>query len=200
MTIRIYPENPNEKHIAQVVDILRNDGVIIYPTDSVYAFGCSLHSLKAIDKLKTISGKLGNDLSVVCPDLSAISMYAKVDTPTFKLLKRNIPGPFTFILNASGKVPEKFLEKKKTVGIRIPDNNIALAIVSALGYPLVSSSVKDPDSETEYTTDPSLIYERYSSSIDLLVDGGYGNIEPTTVIDCTGEEPEIVREGIGDLK
>lgn len=200
MTIRIYPENPNEKHIAQVVDILRNDGVIIYPTDSVYAFGCSLHSLKAIDKLKTISGKLGNDLSVVCPDLSAISMYAKVDTPTFKLLKRNIPGPFTFILNASGKVPEKFLEKKKTVGIRIPDNNIALAIVSELGYPLVSSSVKDPDSETEYTTDPSLIYERYSSSIDLLVDGGYGNIEPTTVIDCTGEEPEIVREGIGDLK
>ncbi len=199
MTIRIYPENPNDKYIAQVVDILQNDGVIIYPTDSVYAFGCSLHSLKAIDKLKTISGKLGNDLSIVCPDLSTISTYAKVDNPTFKLLKRNTPGPFTFILNASGKVPEKFLEKKKTVGIRIPDNNIALAITSALGYPLVSSSVKDRNSEIEYTTDPSLIYEKYASSIDLLVDGGYGNMELTTIVDCTSEEPEIIREGIGEL-
>lgn len=199
MITKIYPQNPDGKRISRVVEILRNDGIIIYPTDSVYAFGCSLHSPKAIEKLRAVTGKSEAELSIICYDLSSISMYAKIDTSTFKLMKRNLPGPFTFILNALAKVPQKYLEKRKTIGVRIPDNGIALAIVESLGCPLVTSSVKDPDSEEEYTTDPSLIYERYSAVIDILVDGGYGNNEPTTIVDCTGEEPEILRQGIGVL-
>ena len=157
MLIRIYPENPNEKAIAQVVDILRRDGVIVYPTDSVYAFGCSLHSTRAIERIRTLTGKQGDDFSIICHDLSGIAAYARVDTPTFKLMKRNLPGPFTFLLSASNKVPDKFLDRKKTVGVRIPANGIPLAIVEALGNPLVTASVKTPGPETEYTTDPSLI-------------------------------------------
>ena len=185
MLIRIYPENPNEKAIAQVVDILRRDGVIVYPTDSVYAFGCSLHSTRAIERIRTLTGKQGDDFSIICHDLSGIAAYARVDTPTFKLMKRNLPGPFTFLLSASNKVPDKFLDRKKTVGVRIPANGIPLAIVEALGNPLV--------------TDPSLIYERYGDRVDMVVDGGYGNAEPSTIVDCTGDEPEIIREGIGEL-
>ena len=201
MIIRIYPQNPNEKAIAQVVGILERDGVIIYPTDGVYAFGCSLRSPRAIEKLRNITGKEGDDLAIVCPDLSLIATYAKVDTPVFKILKRNLPGPFTFILNASGKVPDKFLERRKTIGVRVPDNAIPLEIVRALGCPLITSSVKEPGSggETEYTTDPSLIHERYESLVDAVVDGGYGNVLPTTVVDCTSDEPVILREGIGEL-
>ena len=190
MLIRIYPENPNEKAIAQVVDILRRDGVIVYPTDSVYAFGCSLHSTRAIERIRTLTGKQGDDFSIICHELSGIAAYARVDTPTFKLMKRNLPGP---------KVPDKFLVRKKTVGVRIPANGIPLAIVEALGNPLVTASVKTPGPETEYTTDPSLIYERYGDRVDMVVDGGYGNAEPSTIVDCTGDEPEIIREGIGEL-
>ena len=157
--IKIYAQNPNEKAVARVADVLRSDGVIVYPTDSVYAFGCSIRSPKAIERLRALSGKKGDEFSIVCPDLSTISAYARVDNAVFKVLKRNLPGPFTFVLNASGKVPDKFLEKRKTVGVRIPDHAVALAIVEALGHPLVTASVKD--SEEEYTTDPSLIEERY---------------------------------------
>ena len=153
--IKIYAQNPNEKAVARVADVLRSDGVIVYPTDSVYAFGCSIRSPKAIERLRALSGKKGDEFSIVCPDLSTISAYARVDNAVFKVLKRNLPGPFTFVLNASGKVPDKFLEKRKTVGVRIPDHAVALAIVEALGHPLVTASVKD--SEEEYTTDPSLI-------------------------------------------
>lgn len=199
MIVRIYPQNPNEKEIVRIGDILRNDGVIVYPTDGVYALGCSLRSPRAIERVRAISGKQGPDLSIICADIGAIAQYAKVDTPVFKLLKRNLPGPFTFILNASGKVPDKFLERKKTVGVRIPDNNIPLALVRELGHPLVTTSVKDDSGEEEYTTDPSLIYERYGTLIDALIDGGYGLNAPSTVVDCTGEEPEIVREGSGEL-
>ncbi len=199
MLIRIYPENPNEKAITQVADLLSHDGVIIYPTDSVYAFGCSLHSTRAIERLRTLTGKRGDDFSIVCHDLSDIATYARVETPTFKLMKRNLPGPFTFLLNASNKVPDKFLNHKKTVGVRIPANGIPLAIVEALGNPLVTASVKELDSVTEYTTDPSLIHEHYGERVDMVIDGGYGNNEPSTIVDCTGEEPEIVREGIGEL-
>ena len=199
MLIRIYPENPNEKAIAQVVDILRRDGVIVYPTDSVYAFGCSLHSTRAIERIRTLTGKQGDDFSIICHDLSGIAAYARVDTPTFKLMKRNLPGPFTFLLSASNKVPDKFVDRKKTVGVRIPANGIPLAIVEALGNPLVTASVKTPGPETEYTTDPSLIYERYGDRVDMVVDGGYGNAEPSTIVDCTGDEPEIICEGIGEL-
>ena len=199
MLIRIYPENPNEKAIAQVVEILQHDGVIIYPTDSVYAFGCSLRSNRAIERLRTLTGKQGNDFSIICADLSGIATYARVDNPVFKLMKRNLPGPFTFLLNASSKVPDKYLERKKTIGVRIPGNAIPVAIVKALGNPLVTASVKTPDNETEYTTDPSLLNDLYGERVDAVIDGGYGHLDPTTVVECTGDEPEIVREGIGEL-
>ena len=199
MIIKIYPQNPNEKSVAQAADILARDGVIIYPTDSVYAFGCSLKSTKAIERIRAITGKTGPDFSIICPDLSVVAAYAKVDNTVFKLLKRNLPGPFTFILNASGKIPDKFLEKKKTVGIRIPDNGIPIALVEALCNPMVTASVKD-SREEEYTTDPSLIYERYGTLVDAVIDGGYGNHVPTTVVDCTDpDDISILREGIGNL-
>ena len=196
--IKIYAQNPNEKAVARVADVLRSDGVIVYPTDSVYAFGCSIRSPKAIERLRALSGKKGDEFSIVCPDLSTISAYARVDNAVFKVLKRNLPGPFTFVLNASGKVPDKFLEKRKTVGVRIPDHAVALAIVEALGHPLVTASVND--SEEEYTTDPSLIEERYGSAVEAVIDGGYGLCVPTTVVDCTDESDIVVlREGIGEL-
>ena len=196
--IKIYAQNPNEKAVARVADVLRSDGVIVYPTDSVYAFGCSIRSPKAIERLRALSGKKGDEFSIVCPDLSTISAYARVDNAVFKVLKRNLPGPFTFVLNASGKVPDKFLEKRKTVGVRIPDHTVALAIVEALGHPLVTASVTD--SEEEYTTDPSLIEERYGSAVDAVIDGGYGLCVPTTVVDCTDESDIVVlREGVGEL-
>lgn len=199
MTIRIYPQNPSEKAIAQVADILRRDGVIVYPTDSVYAFGCSIKSAKAIDRLRAVTGKTGDLFSIICPDLSTVSTYAKVSNDVFRILRRNLPGPITFVLNASGKVPDKFLERKRTIGVRIPDNPIPVAIVAELGHPLVTASVRDAD-EQEYTTDPSLIAERYGHLVDAVIDGGYGNDTPTTVVDCTDEDDiAILREGRGEL-
>ena len=198
MIVKIYPQNPNRKAIDQVVAVLENDGVIVYPTDTVYAFGCSLKSPKAIEKLKAIRDKDG-ELSIVCADLSHISDYAKVETPVFKVLKRNLPGPFTFILKASGRVPEKYLEKRKNVGVRIPENPIPQQIVEYLGNPLVTASVRDEDDVIEYTTDPELIHEKYGALVDLVIDGGYGNNEASTVVYCTGDEPEIVRQGLGEL-
>ena len=199
MIVKIYPENPNRKALEQVADVLRNDGVIVYPTDTVYAFGCSLRSPKAIERLKALRGRKENDMAIVCPDLSNISLYARVDTPVFKLLKRNLPGPFTFILKASGKVPDKFLEHRKNIGVRIPEHPIAHATVDTLGHPLVPAPVKDEDEVIEYTTDPELIHEKYRNLVDLVVNGGYGNNEASTVVDCTGEEFEIVRQGLGEL-
>lgn len=198
MLIKIYPKNPNQKALMQVIDVLERDGVIVYPTDTVYAFGCSLKSVKAVEKLKSIKSRKKN-MSIICRDISEISAYAKVDNHTFKLLKRNLPGAFTFILNASGKVPDKFLEKRKTIGVRIPENCIVEAITELLGCPLVTTSVKDPDEVIEYTTDPELIHERYGSQIDLVIDGGYGENVASTVVDCTGDEVEILRQGIGEL-
>ncbi len=199
MLIKIYPENPNERAISRVAEILRADGVIIYPTDSVYAFGCSLKSVRAIEKIRALKDKKATDMAIVCSDLSHIADYARVDTPTFKILKRHLPGPFTFILRPSNRMPEKFLMKRHDVGVRIPDNNIVSEIVRALGCPLVTTSVKDDDEVIEYTTDPSLIDEKYGHSVDIVIDGGYGNNHPSTVVDCTGDEPEIVRQGIGEL-
>ncbi|MCC8088549.1 MAG: threonylcarbamoyl-AMP synthase [Rikenellaceae bacterium] len=200
MKIKIFPRNPNPKALQQVVDILENDGVIVYPTDTVYAIGCSLKSLKAIERIKSIRGKKDAEMSIICPDISSISKYAKFDTPIFKVLKQNLPGPFTFILKASGKILDKFLEKRKNIGVRMPDNDITMSIVRTLGYPLVTTSVKDDDEIIEYTTDPELIEERYSSVVDLIVDGGYGNNEPSTIVDCTGDEIIVIREGIGELR
>lgn len=199
MLVKIYPDNPNHKEITRVTEILRNDGVIIYPTDGVYAFGCSLHSIKAIDRIKSIRNKRDDELTIVCESISRISDWAKVDNTQFKVLKRNLPGPFTFILQASTKVPDKALGKRKTIAVRIPANSIPTTIVAELGIPMVTASVKDPDEIIEYTTDPELIWERYGRIVDAVIDGGYGDNTPTTMVDLTDDEPEILREGGGEL-
>lgn len=201
MLIKIYPQNPNPREIEKVSAILQNDGVIIYPTDSVYAFGCSLKSKKGLERILKIKGikQKDVDFSIICTNLSNLSHYAKVDNATFKLMKKNLPGPFTFILPASNRIPDTFLDKKKTVGIRIPENPIPIAITEALGLPIITTSLKDDDEIIEYTTDPELIYERYGHLVDLMIDGGYGGNIGTTVVNCTSEEFEIVREGKGEL-
>lgn len=201
MLIKIYPQNPNPREIEKVAAILQDDGVIIYPTDSVYAFGCSLKSKKGLERILKMKGikQKDVDFSIICTNLSNLSLYAKVDNATFKLMKKNLPGPFTFILPASNRIPDTFLDKKKTVGIRIPENPIPIAITEALGIPMITTSLKDDDEIIEYTTDPELIYERYGHLVDLTIDGGYGGNIGTTVVNCTSEEFEIVREGKGEL-
>lgn len=200
MLVKIYPENPNPKEIAKAVEVLRSDGVIIYPTDGVYAFGCSLHSIKAIDRIKAIRNKRDDELTIVCDDFSRVSEFARVDNTQFKILKRNLPGAFTFILKASGRVSDKALGRRKSVGVRIPANAIPVEIVRELDFPMVTASVKDPDEVIEYTTDPELIYERYGRLVDMVIDGGYGDNTPTTLVDLTDDEPEIIREGSGELR
>ena len=198
--VKIYPQNPSEREIEKVVKILENDGVVIYPTDGVYAFGCSLRSAKAVERLRSLSGKDEKLLSIVCSDISMVDKFARIDNTQFRILKRNTPGAFTFILEPSSKVPDKALAGRKTVGVRIPDNEIPIAIVERLGFPLATASVKDDDEVVEYTTDPELIAERYESSVDMVIDGGYGSLVPTTLVDLTGDEPEVLREGGGELK
>jgi len=199
MLIKLYPENPNERTVREIARILENGGIIAYPTDTVYAFGCSISCPKAIEKLAILRGKNRKFFSIVCRDLSHIADYARVDNQMFRLLKHNLPGGFTFILPASSKTSEKVLEGRKTVGIRVPDNSIALAIVGELGVPIVTTSVKDDDLTIEYTTDPELIHERYTS-LDAVVDGGYGDNYASTIVDCTDSEPEIIRPGRSELK
>lgn len=201
--IRIFGENPNLRHIRQVVEVLEGGGVVIYPTDSVYAIGCDIRSNRAIEQIARHKGTNPDnpDMSIMFHDLSQLSEYTIIrDNNIFKLIKRNTPGPFTFIVNANNQIPGLFKNRKKTVGIRIPGNSIVLAIIAELGYPLISTSVHDNDEVIEYTTDPELIYEKYRDFADIVVDGGYGNNEPSTVVDCTSEEPEIVRQGIGILE
>ena len=198
--VKIYPQNPSEREIERVVKVLEEGGLIIYPTDGVYAFGCSLRSPKALERLATLRGKSDKDLSIVCSDISMVDKFARIDNSQFKTLKRNTPGAFTFILEPSSKVPDKALSGRKTVGVRIPDNQIPLAIIERLGFPLATASVKDDDEVVEYTTDPELIAERYMQSVDLVIDGGYGSLVPTTLVDLTGDEPEVLREGGGELK
>ncbi len=199
--IRIYNENPNPKEIQKAVKVLKNGGLIIYPTDTVYGLGCDITNTKALEKIALIKGvKLEKaNFSFVCNDLSHLSDYVKqIDSPTFKLLKKALPGPYTFILPGSNNLPKVF-KKKKTVGIRIPDNNIARALVTALGNPIVSSSIRDDDDVLEYTTDPELIFEKWQNRVDLVIDGGYGDNYASTIIDVTGNEPEVIREGKGSL-
>jgi tRNA threonylcarbamoyl adenosine modification protein (Sua5/YciO/YrdC/YwlC family) len=203
MLIRIYPENPNPKHIRQVVDLLEVGGIIIYPTDTVYAIGCDIKANKAIDKIARMKGlnPQNPDLSLIFHDMSQLSEYTVIrDNPTFKLLKRNLPGPFTFIVRANNQIPKLFKNRKKTVGIRIPDNSIVLEIVRELGRPIITTSVHDPDEIIEYTTDPELIHEKYRDFADIVVDGGFGRNEASTVVDCTNIEPMIVRQGLGVLE
>ncbi|MFO7851468.1 MAG: L-threonylcarbamoyladenylate synthase [Bacteroidota bacterium] len=198
--IKLYEENPNHRRLRVAVDILNEGGIVIYPTDSVYAIGCSVKAKKAMEKIAAHKGfdPSRPDMSLIFHDLSQLAQYTLVrDNNIFKLIKRNTPGPFTFILQANNKIPTMFKNKKKTVGIRIPSNNIVLELVRELGCPLITTSVHDPDEIIEYTTDPELIYEKYRDFADLVIDGGYGNNEPTTVVDCTGDQPLIIREGIG---
>lgn len=198
--VKIYPQNPSEREIERVAKVLESDGLVIYPTDGVYAFGCSLRSAKAIERLRNLSGKEEKLLSIVCSDISMVDKFARIDNNIFKILKRNTPGEFTFILEASSKVPDKALAGRKSVGVRIPNNNIPLEIVERLAFPMVTASVKSDDDVMEYTTDPELIAERYDASVDLVIDGGYGSVVPTTLVDLTSGEPEVLREGGGELK
>lgn len=200
--IRIYEENPNPKDIKKVVEVLRKGGLVIYPTDTVYGLGCDITNTSALEKIAQIKQvKLEKaNFSFICEDLSNLSDYVKqIDSPTFKLLKRNLPGPFTFILPGNNSLPNVF-KKKKTVGIRVPDNNICRAIVRELGNPIVSTSIKDEDEVIEYTTDPELILEKWDNLVDIVVDGGYGDNVASTVIDLTSGEPEVLREGKGSIE
>jgi len=200
--IKLYEENTSEKLIKEVVDVLRNDGLIIYPTDTVYGLGCDINSKKALEKIARIKQiKLEKaNLSFICESLSNLSDYvAQLNQSTFKILKRNLPGPYTFILPGNNNLPKVF-KKKKTVGMRVPNHNIAVSIVKALGNPIVSTSIKDEDEVIEYTTDPSLILEKWDKLVDIVIDGGYGGNIPSTVIDLTTDEPTLIREGLGSIQ
>ena len=200
--IRIYEENPNPKDIKRVVEALKDGAVIIYPTDTIYGLGCDITNNAALEKIAQLRGvKLDKaNFSFICEDLSNLSDYVRqIDTPTFKILKRNLPGPYTFILPGNSNLPSVF-RKKKTVGIRIPDNNICRALVNGLGNPIVSTSIRDDDEVLEYTTDPELIHEKWDKLVDIVIDGGYGDNIPSTVIDLTTSEPEVIREGKGSLE
>lgn len=198
--VKIYEENPNPVKIRHVVEVLRNGGVIIVPTDTVYAFACDIFNSKGIEmisKLKNIETRK-SDLSFICHEMSQVSEYAKMDDAAFKLMKKNLPGPFTFILQGSNSLPKLF-KNKKNVGIRIPKNNITLEIVRELGNPIMTSSILMDDKTSEYFTDPELIRENYDQRVDLVIDGGMGGLVHSTIIDCTGDEPELIRQGAGEL-
>lgn len=199
--IRIYNENPNPREVNRVVEVLRKGGLVIYPTDTVYGLGCDITNSRALEKIARIKGiKLAKaNWSFICADLSNLSDYVRqIDTGTFKILKRALPGPYTFILPGNNNLPKDF-KKKKTVGIRVPDNNIAKALVEGLGNPIVSTSIRDEDEVLEYTTDPELIFEKWQNLVDVVVDGGYGDNVASTVIDLSESEPFVVREGKGSL-
>ena len=198
--IRIYPENPDERRIRQVVDCLRNGGLVIYPTDTVYGLGCDIYNTRAVEKIARIKGikPQKNDFSFICYDLSHIADFAKVGNSAFKLMKKVLPGPYTFILDATGNVPKLLNTNKKTVGIRVPDNLIPRLIVKELGNPIVTTSIKDDDEIMEYSTDPELIFEKFQHQVDMIVDGGYGGNIGSTIIRTDGDDFEIIREGLGD--
>ena len=200
--IKIYPENPNPKAIQKVVNVLKKGGLVIYPTDTVYGLGCDITNIKALERIAKIKNvKLEkSNFSFICEDLSNLSDYVKqINTTTFKILKRALPGAYTFILPGSKNLPNPF-KKRKTVGIRVPDNSIILALVSALGNPIVSTSIRDDDDILEYTTDPELIHEKWGNLVDIVIDGGYGDNEASTIIDLSEEEPVIIRQGKGNLE
>jgi sua5/yciO/yrdC/ywlC family protein len=200
--IKIYPENPNEKEIEKVVNILRDGGIIIYPTDTVYGLGCDITNSKALERIAQLKGvKLEKaNFSFICADLSNMSDYVKqIDNTTFKILKKALPGPYTFILPGGNNLPKDF-KRKKTVGIRVPDNNIARILVQKLGNPIVSTSIYDEDELIEYTTDPELIFEKWQNKIDAIIDGGYGDNVASTIIDLSNGTPVVIREGKGKIE
>jgi tRNA threonylcarbamoyl adenosine modification protein (Sua5/YciO/YrdC/YwlC family) len=203
MLLNIHPSDPASRSIWKVVDILRNGGLVIYPTDTVYGLGCDIFDQKAVEKVARIKGiKLKDaNFSFICHDFSQLSDYTRpIGSTQFRLLKKNLPGPFTFILPANNNVPKLFKSKKKTVGIRIPDNAIIIEIVRNFGHPILTTSIHDDDQLIDYTTDPELIHEKFKNQVDVVINGGYGNNTPSTVVNLTGDVPEIVRKGLGELK
>jgi tRNA threonylcarbamoyl adenosine modification protein (Sua5/YciO/YrdC/YwlC family) len=203
MLIKLYNENPNVKQVREVAGILRDGGVIIYPTDTVYGLGCDIHNNSAIEKIAWLKGVRADkaNFSFIVSDLSNLSNYTRfVNNDVFKLMKSLLPGPYTFILHASSNVPKILKTKKKTVGIRIPDNNIILDIVRELGNPILTTSIHDSDDIIDYTTDPELIHDNFKDRVDLVIDGGFGGNIPSTVIDCTGDIPTIIRKGAGMIE
>lgn len=203
MLLKIYNENPNPKALAQVVEVLKKGGLIIYPTDTVYGLGCDINNHRAVEKICKMRGIKPEkaNFSFVCSDLSHIADYIKpIDNTTFRILRKALPGPFTFIFNANNNVPKLLSANKKTVGIRVPDNNVARCLVKELGNPILSTSIHDDDEILEYSTDPELIYEKYRDLVDIVIDGGYGDNEASTVVDCTDGDFEILRQGKGDLE
>ena len=200
MFIKIYPENPNQREIDKVVEALREGSLVIYPTDTVYAMGCDALNVRAVEKICQLKGidLRRNNLSIICYDLSNISEYAKVSNTIFKLMRKNLPGPFTFILPTGSDLP-KIYKNKKEVGIRVPANNIVRLLVKELGNPIMTTSIHDDDEVIEYVTDPELIYERYGDKVSIVIDGGYGSTEPSTVVNCITDDYEIVRQGKGVL-
>ena len=202
MIINIHPDNPDPRGVQEAVKILNRDGVIVIPTDTVYSFASVLGNSKGFDRIARIKGLRPNKahFSLLCSDLSDLAQYTRpVPNEVFKLMKRALPGPFTFILESGGNVPKLFRSTKKTIGIRVPDNNVARAIMLEIGKPLIVSSVHDEDQVLEYTTDPELIDERHGHSVDAVINGGYGELYASTIIDCTSGIPAIVREGRGDV-
>lgn len=202
MLLKIHPETPSERQVSRVVECLQDGGIVIYPTDTVYGLGCDIFKSKAIERIARMKGLKPEkaNFSFICHDMSQITEYTRpIENNLFKLIKRVLPGPYTFILNANNTVPKYIQSRKKTVGIRIPDHNIPLEIVRRLGHPIMTTSIHDEDDVIEYTTDPELIYEKYRDLVDIVIDGGYGGNLASTILDCTGSEIEIVREGLGSL-
>ena len=203
MFLKINPDNPEGRKINQAVEMLENGGVIIYPTDTVYAFGCDINDHKAVDKICKLRrlDPAKAHLSLICKDISQVSDYAQqIDNQVFRLMRKHLPGPFTFVLNSNNQVPKMFKNRKRTIGVRIPNNNICMAIVQELGHPILTASLKSDDEILEYFTDPIDIYEDYKKLVDLVIDGGIGGNVPSTVVDCTGTEPVILRQGTGILE
>ncbi len=198
--IKLFEKNPSEKNIKKIAKVLKNGGLVIYPTDTVYGLGCDINNTAALKKVAQIKGlKLGKaKLSFICKDMSRLSQYVQINNQTFKILKRNLPGPFTFILPGSSNLPSAF-KKRKNVGIRIPDSNICQALVEELGNPIITTSIKDDDDVIEYTTDPELIFEKWGKIVDVVINAGYGGNVPSTVVDLTGDQPEIIRNGKGEF-
>ncbi len=203
MILKIYPDNPDPRKIDTVMECLRSGGVIIYPTDTVYSMGCDMMQHKAVERVAAIKGVKADkaNFSIVCNDLSHIADYTKpISTEIYKLMKKALPGPFTFILNANNRVPRIFQNRKKTIGIRVPDNSIIRQLVQEYGNPIISTSIYDNDEIIEYTTDPELIHENNINMVDIVIDGGFGGNIPSTVLDCTGSEIEIIRQGKGNIE
>ena len=202
MLLKVHPENPSQRQILKACEVLQRGGVIVYPTDSVYAFGCDIYNSRAVNRIARLKGiRLEQaDFSFIFCDLSQLSDYTRpVSNSVFKLMKAYLPGPYTFILPAKNNIPRIFHSRKKTIGIRIPANNIPIEIVRELGHPIMTTSIHDEDTLIEYTTDPDLIWENFRDQVDAVVNGGYGNNVPSTVIDCTNEEPVLLRQGMGPV-